>query len=376
MIIYGKFLNRGGERVSKKVVRSQLEHHFRKVVQKDDNITNAYLLVHSEKDGIHINMAEGKTGDFPAHPEQPFFIASIDKLLISVLIGLLVEQGRLSYDDPIANFIDSSILQDLHIYNGIDYTHDIKLKHLLNHTSGLFGDAVEKVNGSSMLDILLDELSHPYEKDFIIEWSKQHLAVKAPPGEKFVYSDIGYYLLILIIENVAEKPYPEFFKENIIQPLEMNHTYLLQYTEPLMEVQYPVADCLIHNRNVVQNTRLGMDYAGGRVVSTTEDLLIFMKALVGQKILGQETMEKMKDWAKYFVGIDYGYRIMRFKHVPVFMPKKYEMWGHAGSNGSFMFYHPELDVYFIGCLNLFRSERNGIRLIFKMVDILMKNKHE
>ena len=69
----------------------QLENRFRKKVRKDKNIKNAYMLIHSEKHGIHLNMAEGSTGNFTAHPEQPFFIASIDKLFTSVLIGSLVE---------------------------------------------------------------------------------------------------------------------------------------------------------------------------------------------------------------------------------------------------------------------------------------------
>jgi len=56
------------------------------------------------------------------------------------------------------------------------------------------------------------------------------------------------------------------------------------------------------------------------------------------------------------------------------MPKKFNAWGHAGSNGSFLFYHPELDAYFIGSLNHFSYHRKGIMLMFKMIDILLKSK--
>ena len=61
---------------------------------------------------------------------------------------------------------------------------------------------------------------------------------------------------------------------------------------------------------------------------------------------------------------------MSFKPIPLFMPKKYCVWGNAGSNGSFMFYHPEMDTYFIGSFNDFRYQRKGIMFMFKMIDIL------
>ncbi|WP_281176884.1 serine hydrolase [Amphibacillus sediminis] len=110
-----------------------LENRFRKVIQKDKNIQNAYMLIHSEKQGIHVNMAEGSTGSIPAHPEQPYFIASIDKLFTSVLIGSLEEQGKLSYEDAIASYFDSELLHNLHIYKGKDYTNEINKTFIESH---------------------------------------------------------------------------------------------------------------------------------------------------------------------------------------------------------------------------------------------------
>ncbi len=48
-----------------------VENAFRKQVQKDKRVRNAYLLVHSEKLGVDMNLAEGKTGDLPASAERP-----------------------------------------------------------------------------------------------------------------------------------------------------------------------------------------------------------------------------------------------------------------------------------------------------------------
>lgn len=86
----------------------------------------------------------------------------------------------------------------------------------------------------------------------------------------------------------------------------------------------------------------------------------------------------MKDWAGYFsfqfIGIDYGYGLMSFKSIPIIMPAKYQAWGNIGSTGSFMFYHPALDTYLIGNLNQFGYHSKGVRLMFKVIDILSKGR--
>jgi len=359
--------------MKKEEAKALIENLFRKKVQKDCKIHNAYLLVHSEKLGIHMNMAEGSTGSMPANPQQPYFIASIGKLFTSVLIGILVEKGKISYQDTITQYFNDDLLSNLHVYKGNDYTNHIKIKHLLNHTSGLhdyFQDKPEQ--GKPMIDILLDEPSRFWTPQEVIQWSRDNLKSHFPPGKGFHYSDTGYHILGLIIEKITTKPFHEALKHYIFQPLGMNHSYLLHYSEPMVKSQYPVADFYTGNINVTQYRSLGIDYAGGGIVATAEDLLKFMRALVKHEILREDTFEKMKDWAKFSIGIDYGYGLMNFKTIPLLMPEKYNVWGNAGSIGAFMFYHPAMDIYLIGNLNHFRYHSKGIRLMFKTIDILSK----
>jgi hypothetical protein len=53
--------------MKKEKVQSLIAEYFAKAVKKDPKIYNAYLLIHSEKLGIHLNMAEGSTGSMPAN---------------------------------------------------------------------------------------------------------------------------------------------------------------------------------------------------------------------------------------------------------------------------------------------------------------------
>ena len=108
-------------------VQKSIEKLFRNTVRKDHKIHNAYLLVHSDKLGIHLNIAEGATNNIPANENQPYYIASVGKLFTSVLVGVLVEQGKLSYNDTITRYLDEDLLKDLHIFKGKDYTNQIQI---------------------------------------------------------------------------------------------------------------------------------------------------------------------------------------------------------------------------------------------------------
>jgi D-alanyl-D-alanine carboxypeptidase len=120
----------------------QITTRLRKRVSSDPRIYNAYLLVHSDRSGFHVNLAEGETWNglgskIQSHQDQPVYMASAGKLFTAVLLAILYEQGNLSFEGPLADFLDSDLLDGLHVFKGRDYTRQIRLKHLLNHTSGL-----------------------------------------------------------------------------------------------------------------------------------------------------------------------------------------------------------------------------------------------
>ncbi|HPX77101.1 MAG TPA: serine hydrolase domain-containing protein, partial [Bacteroidales bacterium] len=69
--------------------------------------------------------------------DQPYFIASTTKLFTTAIILKLKEEGKLSLDDKIHQYVDISVLFRLHLYQKKDYSQEISIKHLLSHTSGL-----------------------------------------------------------------------------------------------------------------------------------------------------------------------------------------------------------------------------------------------
>lgn len=353
--------------------KDSIERLFRERVQRDPLIRNAYLLIHSDKLGLSVNLAEGASGDLPAHPQQPYFIASIGKLVTSVLIGRLLEEGLLDYDDPVSLYLERDILQGLHVYKGKDYADDIQIRHLLNHTSGLCDFVEDKPKqGASMLDRVFAEPSRFWTPEEVLHWSKDNLRSHFPPGKAFHYSDTGYNLLGLIAERVTGKPFHEALRHYLFEPLGMKHTYMLQRSEPIAKSELPIARLYSRDLDLTDYRSLSFSFAGGGIVSTGEDLLAFMKALVNHRIVSGRTLDRMKDWAKFIFGMDYGYGIINVKTVPLLMPKKFNVWGNAGTTGTFLFYHPEMDAYLIGSLNQFRYNVKAMRLMFRMINIMTK----
>lgn len=345
-------IDKGYEMANREKVKLAIEKKLQKIVEAESNINNVYLLVHSKKLNIHWNMAFGKTDNFPTVKEQPYHTASIGKVFTAVIIAKMVEEGKINYHDRLNKFLSEDLIKNLHIYNGKDYSNEIEIQHLISHTSGLADFYEDKpFHGKTFVDIVLDEPLREWTPEETIQWTKQNMRPKFPPGKKCHYTDTGFNLLGLIIESVMMKSYHEVLHEYIFQPLNMNATYLSHYSEPAIKNTFPIASINYGSRiiHVEQHKSFSSFYAGGQTISTSEDLLKFITALVEHRCVAKESLVQMQNWRKMRLGIDYGYGLMYVQMLPLI--QKYNMWGHLGSIGSFMLYNPVLDAYIIGNFN-------------------------
>lgn len=329
---------------------TKIESAFKDRIAKDKSLKNAYLLVNSQKLGIDLNIAAGQKDGVAANPLQASHMASVGKLFTATLIGMLHDKGVLCYDEKIINYLDGEIMQGLHIYKGVDYSGEITVKQLLTQTSGLndvFFKLFEKCRNSPDFEITTREA---------IAWGKENLKPVAIPGKKHFYTDTNYYLLGLIIESLTKKSFHEVMHEFILSPLEMDNTYLFGFSEPKKKPDFPAAGIYIDGFNCMSDKRFAqIDYAGGSITAPMHDLLKFMKALVGHKLVKKETLDKMiyDDIKMGFpaIGFDYGYSVWKPKAIPILLPKKYFCWGCVGVTGAFMFYHTGTEAYIIGTFN-------------------------
>lgn len=347
---------------------TEIEALFRKQVRKDKNVTNAYLLVHSEKTGLHLNLAEGPGENGKPSPEQPVYMASVGKLFTSVVIGILHEQKALSFDDHISRFLDSDLMDGLHVFKNKDYSGEIQIRHLLNQTSGL------PDNFYPLFDKLMADHNFDISPREAVEWAKQNLKTQAEPGKKARYTDTNYHLLGLIVEKVCGEPFHAVLKRLIYDPVNMNKSYMLHHSKPVETSEHEEAG-FYFNQTRLNDIKgfAGLDFTGGGVVAPMEDLLKFMKALTGYKLVSESTFEILiNDKARLYPGWNYGYGIWQVSPIPLLLPSKYQSWGVLGATGAFMFYHPELQAYFIGSFNHQTWQRKCVRFMFKIMGKLLK----
>jgi D-alanyl-D-alanine carboxypeptidase len=347
-------------------IKAKIEFSFREKVQKDKKVKNAYLLVHSEKLNIHLNIAEGKTGNYQADINQPNHLASVGKLFTATIISILFERGHLDFDDPVGKYLDGDLMSRLHFFRGKDYSNHITIRHLLMQTSGL-NDVFYQ-----LWQKMIDDQGFKITPAEAVIWGKKNLKPVAVPGKKHFYTDTNYYLLGLIIESITRKSFHEVMHEFIFNSLDMQNAYVFGFSKPKIESVYPPAKLYIKGYDLLSVKGIHqIDYAGGSVIAPLSEYLIFIKALVNNKIIKKATLNRMIEDDIYMgfptVGFNYGYSIWKLKTIPIIMPEKYSCWGCVGVTGAFLFYHPGTQSYIIGTFNDFSYRGKALQFMVRKV---------
>lgn len=359
------------------LIQSSFQTLLEKTVEGNKHLRSALLLLHSDRHDFHYPYAYGCTnnGAQPLTIEHSYHIASIGKAFTATLIAKLVEMGKLSYSDLIHHYIPTELLKGLHIYKGVDYSKQITVHHLLNHSSGIADYYEEKpTQGKAIQTLLMEEPERFWTPQETIQFSNRYLHAHFPPGKKFYYTDTGYQLLGLIIEKLTDRPMHESLHEWIFNPLDMTHSYQLFYSQPQEASPFPLSDLYLDKTEVSRFKSVSLDWAGGGIVSTTSDLLKFHRALVNGQLLSQDTLSQMQNWIRMQWGIDYAYGLvkLKFKNFFFLLPRKLDAWGNFGSTASFMFYNPAIDTYVIGAFNQSRYVTGQVGFMIKCFSKLYK----
>jgi D-alanyl-D-alanine carboxypeptidase len=336
-------------------LNSRLESIISTLVDKDKSIRNCVLAVMKGDESYSWAGAAGvarQDGQVPMTTGTPIFIASVLKLYTATVIMKLYETGNLSLDDPISKYLPEELIKGIHIYKGKDYSHEITIKQLLSQTSGIADYYTEKPEGGkSVFETHLEEPEREWKENETIEWARDKLKPHFPPGTDAYYSDTNFDLLGKIIESITGRPLHVVYEDLIFHPLGLTHTWLIERSAPQIPVSPSPADVFYKDRNIT-NIRSNSAY-WPYMISTSEEMIIFLKDLNEGRIIKKETLELMHNWHKLFFPIQYGYGTMYFK-LPWLMSKASgipPLWGHSGSTGSFLYYSQDLDLYMAGTID-------------------------
>jgi D-alanyl-D-alanine carboxypeptidase len=350
-----------------------LEAMLRKTVAKDDSVRNAVLLVEAPELGINGVWAEGIANERSGTAmtfETPFLSASIGKLFTATLVVLLAEEGLLSLDDSIVDWLDSSLIAELPVEGGDVALSEVTIRRLLGQRSGLpdYFEGQTADGTPNVLELLTEDPERTWTPILLLDYTKAHYAPAAVPGETFLYADTNYDLLGLIVEAASGRVFNEFMEERIFSPLGLQHTWMHAHsTGPT-----PYADVWIQDYNVARSPSLSMDWAGGGLATTVGDLRTLLRSLLDGRPTSLEIFKA--EWTENAIakGIDYGYSLWRIRPEGLsFLLKAYpELLGISGSTGSFLYWVPKYDAVITGSFNQTDYKKKHVVFLIKVLKVL------
>ena len=153
----------------------------------------------------------------PIDSKTIFRIGSVSKQFTAMAIAILEEKGLLSFEDEMQT----------HIPDLINYGEKVTINHMIHHYSGL-GD-YEYIDYPGRFKNAVGEEFRWGNEDYLSNQEFHDLVKTLPlirkPESKFWYSNNGYVLLALVVENISKKSLREFSKEEIFSPLGMNNSF-------------------------------------------------------------------------------------------------------------------------------------------------------
>lgn len=156
-------------------------------------------------------------------PRTDFRLASFTKQFTATCIMLLVQDGKLHYDDHLTDIFPEFPA----------YGRTITIRNLLNHTSGL--PDYEELLMKQYPDRPEGEIPQIVDAG-VLKLLEEQTAGKFPPDSKWEYSNSGYATLAMVVEKVSGKPFGRFLHDRIFAPLKMNST--LAYEKGKNEVPH------------------------------------------------------------------------------------------------------------------------------------------
>lgn len=209
----------------------------------------------------------------PAKNSSLYRIASITKSITAVAVMQLYEKGLIDLDAEISTYVPYFPKKKW----------KITVRHILSHTSGIRSYKSEEEFNSKMF--------YSSIRDAVLTFANDDLLFE--PGTKYNYTSLGYSLLAALIENVSRTSFENYLRRNIFEPAGMKSTRVDRQSAIIYErvrgyekspdrrfINSPLAD-------------LSLKVAGGGLISTSEELLLFIKALLNGTLISKTTLDMM-----------------------------------------------------------------------------------
>jgi CubicO group peptidase (beta-lactamase class C family) len=213
--------------------------------------------------------------DLPNGPAMVYYSGSVSKQFTAAAIALLAEQGRIALDDEVRKYIPELP----------DYGRPLTIRHLVHHTSGLRDIYV-------LMDLAGLRLADVFPDDAALKLIVRQKELNFAPGDAYLYSNSGYFLLSQVVKRVTASSLREYAEQNIFRPLGMSHTHFHDQPERIVKnrvISYMPQDDGFRISYLANFDKIG---AGG-LYTTIEDLLRWDQNFYAAKIGGPRFLETL-----------------------------------------------------------------------------------
>lgn len=348
------------------------------------------VVVETDKNDVTGIATQGKSSlenNTPTTPDAIYRIASISKVVTAIRIMQLVEEGTLSLDEDIGNYLGFPVR------NPFFPEVPITLRHLMTQTSSLedvgsAGRGYEGIDGIFQA-IPLASLLTPGSERYAEGTYSHHR-----PGENWSYANLGCGILASIIEHVTAERFVESIKAHLLTPMGIESGFKLQdlvHPERLASHYtfdgkdfHLYRDYAAFKANQDPFYPLGENYRGvaGGLYISAPDLSKIMRMLMnggrydGKRYLKEETVHEMERVQWSGVPSDPTYRKKGLQMIILEgFTKKEPLWGHFGNAyglRSFMLYtHQEGFIFLSNGANFLSDENHMTRLQSELISFLV-----
>jgi CubicO group peptidase (beta-lactamase class C family) len=285
--------------------------------------------------------------------DNVFWIASMSKMFAGASIMMLVDEGKVSLDDPVTKFIPQlnkwmvvAEKDDAHVLLK-PLVRPVTIRHVLSHTSGLAGSSeLQQVTGSDSTPLKARALSSVTGP---LQWQ---------PGDKYAYGNQGMNIAARIVEIVSGLPYEDFLQQRFFDPLGMQETTfwpteaqvarLAGAYGPNKEKNGYARGTLGYLTKPLSDRNHRFPEAGGGLFSTTHDIFRYGLMLAndgeldGRRYLSHAAMEELRTEQTGSTKVNYslGYHLRN------------GMFGHDGAYGTDLSVDPKtgmVAIFMVQC---------------------------
>jgi len=293
--------------------------------------------------------------DLPNNSQSVYRIGSTSKQFTAASIVLLAENEKLSLDDSLNKFFPDFP----------DYAKDITVRHLLNHTSGIRDYlTISYLKGLQGDDFFTD-------KD-VMRWLINQTELNFDPGEEYVYSNSGYWLLGQIVNQVAEMSMADFAMQEIFKPLGMSSTHF--HNDHTEIVKNRASGYVPNDKDGFQISMTTLDMIGdGGIFTSIEDIKKWDDAYYESKVLSNEFWKTMTQTGKLNNGedIDYASGLIVNKHKGL---------NTVSHGGAFVGFRAELlrfpDQKLSVAIFTNRGDGNPSSMAYQVADVFLSDQYQ